>query len=124
MYASQTTGGRQATRRMYPSSLATVSCRSLNGLKDSVTGRETRHWESFTAVSAEMAGWELVDLDQTIKGSIDRPHRLIFLYKRFLCLLLSTSLPARGFTTLMLSAGMGAASGDHLSSKSFMGEES
>ena len=39
-----------------PSSLATVSCRSPTKSKGSVTSRETRHWQSFTAVSTGMAG--------------------------------------------------------------------
>ena len=44
-------------------------------------------------------GREPVNFDQTIEGSADCSHRVTFLYKRFVCQLLSPSLPARGFTT-------------------------
>ena len=119
MSVSPRAGGRPRQGcTLHPSSLATVCCRSLTRAKDWVTGRETRRWESFTAVSTGMAGRESVDLNKTIPGSIDCPRGLTFLYERFLCRFLSPSLAARDFMTLTLWAGMGAVPIVHRSLKS------
>lgn len=105
--ASQSIGRRQAARRMCTSPVS--PCQKIRSL----AARHAIGNASLQSRKEWAGGWEPVDFDQTIRGSISCPQRLTSLYKRCLCHLLSTYLPARGFTISLLSARTSATRIDH-----------